>query len=120
MNIKNRDIYKNNLINKFPYKFKKNSNPNITYKMLPSNDNINENLYKTDSAEYRNINYMNIVNKENNIPIKKDIYNMKDFSECNSDDINEMNSQSYAKSLLSEYVEDLDVIQYKDDNKSDN
>ena len=119
INTKNRDNYLNNGIRQFPHNNQNvyNSNPNIRLKIIPSNENINENLHKTDSVQNRNINFLNNFIEENNIPIKKDIYNMNECSECNSDEINELNTQTYAKSMLSEYVEDLDVIQYKDDNK---
>ena len=54
--------------------------------------------------------------KDGNIAnTERDIYNVSDNSEDKEKE-GRFNSQSQGKSLLSEYVEDLDVIQYKEEN----
>jgi hypothetical protein len=95
----------------------KNRNTNnYFYRNYNSNDIINDQcMYSTDGKINIKANNMEIENiSQNN---RKDNYekNVNNQISKNSND-NSMLLNSQAKSILSEYVEDLDVIQDKDDN----
>ena len=118
------DIFNNNIdINK------KEGN-NSMKEFLIKTDNIlnknNKNLSFKENKNYRNTYQKDILtknelgnyfdDKDGNIAnTERDIYNVSDNSEDKEKE-GRFNSQSQGKSLLSEYVEDLDVIQYKEEN----
>ena len=81
-----------------------NIKPNINIKF----GNIKKNYENNDNEKINQINSERI-NKNNEV----NLYNQ---SSINIDEKNNALFHSQAKSLLSEYVEDLDVIQYKEDN----
>ena len=102
-----------------------------------NNKKINDNyLYSTDgiinikpntNIKFENIkkNYINNDNDNDNEKInqinserinKNNEVNLYNQNSINIDEKNNALFHSQAKSLLSEYVEDLDVIQYKEDN----
>ena len=98
----------NDIINE-DYMYSTDGKVNIKYN---SNINFGEKEQNISNNEKQQINN-NINSNINNINSNKmNLY--KNNSIINNDDPN-MLFQSQAKSLLSEYVEDLDVIQYKED-----